>query len=104
MGEIFASERSRALIRTLMEEVASVAAAYGIELPVGIERRMQGAAAVAGHKTSMLQDLEAGKPLETNALLGAVIELADTSEVEVPSLRALYALTKLAEEVRMRRD
>ncbi|HKW73291.1 MAG TPA: 2-dehydropantoate 2-reductase [Candidatus Dormibacteraeota bacterium] len=104
MGEMFASERSRALIRTLMQEVASVAAAYGIELPLGIERRMQGAAAVAGHKTSMLQDLEAGKPLETDALLGAVIELADTSQVEVPSLRALYALTKLAEEVGTRRD
>jgi 2-dehydropantoate 2-reductase len=104
MGEMFASERSRDLIRSLMEEVASVAAAYDVDLPVSVERRMQGAAAVGGHKTSMLQDLEAGKPLETDALLGAVIELAGWAGVEVPSLRALYALTKLAEDVRLGRD
>ena len=104
MGEMFASERSRELIRTLMEEVALVAAAYDIDLPVSVERRMQGAAAVGGHKTSMLQDLEAGKPLETDALLGAVIELAELSQVDVPSLRALYALTKLAEDVRLGED
>ena len=104
MGEMFASERSRELIRRLMEEVTRVAGAYDIELPVGIEKRMEGAAAVGGHKTSMLQDLEAGKPLETDALLGAVIELAGTKELAVPSLRSLYALTKLAEEVALRGD
>ena len=104
MVEMFASDRGRDMIRTLMEEVARVAAAYDIEIPVGVEKRMQGAAAVGEHKTSMLQDLEAGKPLETDALLGAVIELAAGKEVEVPSLRALYALTKLAEDVARRRD
>jgi 2-dehydropantoate 2-reductase len=104
MGEMFASPGSRELIRTLMEEVARVANAYDIDLPVSVERRMQGAAAVGGHKTSMLQDLEAGKPLETDALLGAVIELAGSVDVEVPSLRALYALTKLAEDVALSRD
>jgi 2-dehydropantoate 2-reductase len=104
MGEMFAAQRSRDLIRTLMEEVARVAAAYGIDLPVGIDKRMEGAAAVGAHKTSMLQDLEAGKPLETDALLGAVIELAGAKDVEVPSLRTLYALTKLAEDVTLRRD
>lgn len=104
MGELFASARSRDMIRTLMEEVVSVARGYGVELPVGIDRRMEGAAAVGAHKTSMLQDLEAGKPLETDALLGAVIELADSSQVKVPALRALYALTKLAEEAALRGD
>ncbi len=99
MGEIFASEDSRRLIRTLMEEVACVARAYGVELPLTIEKRMEGAAAMGGHKTSMLQDLEAGKRLETDALLGAVIELAEASEIEVPWLRELHALTKLAETV-----
>ncbi len=103
MGELFATERNRALIRTLMEEVVRVASAYGIELPIGIDQRMEAAAAVAGHKTSMLQDLEAGKPLEIDALLGAVIELAQTRSVEVPSLRELYAQAKRAEEMALRR-
>lgn len=104
MGEMFGSERSRSLIRSLMEEVVRVAAAYDVDVPVSVEKRMQGAAAVAGHKTSMLHDLEAGKPLETDALLGAVVELAGTKGVEVPGLRTLYALTKMAEEVASRLD
>jgi 2-dehydropantoate 2-reductase len=104
MGEMFASERSTAMIRALMEEVVRVAGAYDVKLPVSVEKRMQGAAAVGAHRTSMLQDLEAGKPLETDALLGAVIELAGVKDVPVPSLRALYALTKLAEEVARRPD
>jgi len=99
MGEMFATDTSRAFIRTAMEEVACVARAYDVELPLSIHKRMEGAAAIAGHKTSMLHDLEAGKPLETDALLGAVVELAAAKEVAVPSLRALYAMTKLAEEV-----
>lgn len=104
MGEMFASERSRSMIKTLMDEVARVAGAYDVDIPVSVEKRMQGAAAVGGHKTSMLVDLEAGKPLETDALLGAVIELAGDKDVEVPSLRTLYALTKLAEEGARKKD
>ena len=61
---------------------------------------MQGAAATGAHKTSMLQDLEAGRPLEVDALLGAVVELADGAGVPVPSLRAVYGLTKLLDEGR----
>lgn len=102
LGEMFASEESRGLIRTLMEEVAAVARSLEVELPVSIEKRMAGAAAVATHKTSMLQDFEARKPLELDALLGAVIEIAGWEKVEVPSLRALYGLAKLAESVAMR--
>jgi 2-dehydropantoate 2-reductase len=99
MGEMFATAQSQALIRTLMQEVESVARAVGIEFPVSIDRRMAGASAVGNHKTSMLQDLEAGKPLELDALLGAVVEIAGWTGVEVPSLRALYGLAKLAESV-----
>jgi 2-dehydropantoate 2-reductase len=95
MARMFESQGGRDLIRTLMEEVASVARSLGIELPVTIEKRMEGAAAVGEHKTSMLQDLEAGKPLEVDALLGAVIEIADGNEIAVPSLRVVYRLTKL---------
>lgn len=104
MAEMFRTDGSRALIRTLMQEVASVAASLDVSIPLGIEKRMEGAASVGGHKTSMLHDMEARKPLELDALLGAVIEIADWKQVPVPSLRALYGLAKLAEEVRRRPD
>ena len=104
LGEMFATTSSRELIRTLMQEVESVARSVGVELPVSIDKRMAGAAAVGGHKTSMLQDLEARKPLELDALLGAVIEIAGWKGVEVPSLRALYGLAKLAESAALGAD
>ncbi len=99
MEQIFATDDQRDLVRSLMGEVAQVAQAYGIELPLSIEKRMAAAEATGPHKTSMLQDLEAGRPLETDALLGSVIELADAKEVAVPRLRHLYVLTKLTEAV-----
>jgi 2-dehydropantoate 2-reductase len=98
--EMMRSPSSRELIRTLMEEVATVANALDVELPLSIDKRMEGAAAVGEHKTSMLQDLESGKPLEVNALLGAVVELADGAGVSVPALRTVYRLTKLLDEGR----
>ncbi|TMC83071.1 MAG: 2-dehydropantoate 2-reductase [Chloroflexi bacterium] len=104
LAEMFESEASRGLIRGLMEEVASVARSVEVEVPVSIEKRMQGAAGVGEHKTSMLQDLEAHKALELDALLGAVIEIADWRGVAVPLLRTLYGLTKLAEAVALRAD
>jgi 2-dehydropantoate 2-reductase len=96
--EIVTSPATRDLVRTLMEEVDAVARALGVKVPLSIERRMDGAAATGAHKTSMLQDLEAGRPLEIDALLGAVVELADGEGVAVPSLRVVYGLTKLLDE------
>ena len=81
-----------------MGAVDSGARAMGVEVGLSIEKRMEGAAGVGGHKTSMLQDLEAGRPLEIEALLGAVVELARREGVAVPSLTALYGLTKLLDE------
>ena len=78
-----------------MAEVEQVAAALGITMPVSLEKRLAGAAAVGEHKTSMLQDMEKGRPLELDALVGAVIELAYICSVAVPLLRGLHALTKL---------
>jgi 2-dehydropantoate 2-reductase len=98
--DIITSPTSRELARTLMEEVDAVARAMGAEVAVSIDKRMEGAAAVGAHKTSMLQDLEAGRPLEVDALLGAVVELADGAGVAVPSLRVVYRLTKLLDETR----
>ncbi len=99
MGQIFATEDRRQFVRGLMSEVAQVANAYDVELPLSIDKRMEGAAAMGAHKTSMLQDLEAGRRLETDALLGSVIELAETKQLDVPMLRQLFVLAKLAESV-----
>lgn len=91
---------TRAFARTAMLEVEAVAAALGESLPVSVEARLDGAAQVAGHKTSMLQDLELGRPLELDALVGAVVELGEVTGVQTPSLRALYGMVKLLLESR----
>jgi 2-dehydropantoate 2-reductase len=84
-----------ALVRAIMTETECVAARMGMKLPVSIEQRMAGAAKVGEHKTSMLQDLEAGRPLELEAVVGAVLELAERLGVAMPATRAVYACTKL---------
>jgi 2-dehydropantoate 2-reductase len=99
LRQIVTSPATHDLVRTLMEEVDAVARALEIEVPLSIEKRMEGAAATGDHRTSMLQDLEAGRPLEVEALLGAVVELADGAGIAVPSLRTVYGLTKLLDEV-----
>ena len=60
-----------------------------------MEKRIAGAEAVGPHKTSMLQDVEQGKPLEIEGMLGAVIELAALTKIEVPTLKALYGCVSL---------
>ncbi len=64
---------------------------------VSIERRIAGAEAVGAHKTSMLQDVEAGRPTELDALLGAVVELGRITGTPTPNLDAVYALASLLE-------
>ena len=86
--------------RAMMEECAAVGAALGIELPVSVERRLEAGIAVGDHRTSMLQDFEAGKPLELDCLTGAVIEIADRLGVPVPQTRAIDAAVRL--KVRLR--
>ncbi|HEX4999736.1 MAG TPA: 2-dehydropantoate 2-reductase, partial [Terriglobia bacterium] len=88
------------LIRGMMGEAEAVAAKLGIELPISIDQRMAGAAKVGAHKTSMLQDIEAGRPIEIEALVGAVIELGDRLGIPMPQTRAIYAATKLLDQVR----
>jgi 2-dehydropantoate 2-reductase len=86
---------SRALAANMMTEAQSVAHDLGITFRVPLEKRIAGAEKVGHHKTSMLQDIEAGRPLEIDALLGAVIELARLTETPTPHLDTVYALTKL---------
>lgn len=84
-----------ALARTIMAEAECVASRLGMKLPVSIEQRMAGAAKVGEHKTSMLQDLELGRPLELEAIVGAVLELGRRLDVAMPATRAVYACVKL---------
>ncbi|NIM27854.1 MAG: 2-dehydropantoate 2-reductase [Gammaproteobacteria bacterium] len=94
---------SRALAVTMMEEAQAVANHLGITLRVSIEKRVEGAERVGKHKTSMLQDVEAGRRLELEAIMGAVVELARVTGIATPAIDAIYALTKLLDET-MRED
>jgi 2-dehydropantoate 2-reductase len=78
-----------------MLEVEEVGRALGIEPDIGVDRRLQGAAQVGEHRTSMLQDVEAGRPLEVEALVGSVVEVATQLAVSVPSLKVVYELTRV---------
>jgi 2-dehydropantoate 2-reductase len=88
------------LARTVMAETEGVAGRLGIELPITIDQRMAGAEKVGAHKTSMLQDLEAGRSLELEAIVGAVVELGARLEVPMPATQAVYACAKLLDERR----
>ena len=100
LNRMATDSRSRELIRNLMSEVLAVATALGVRIPVSIERRIDGAARVGEHRTSMLQDLESGRPLELDALTGAVIELAALVNVPVPGLRVIDGATRLLAQAR----
>ncbi len=84
----------RQVARAMMQEAQAVAEALGIRFPIDVERRIDGAAEVGAHKTSMLQDLERGRPLETEALLGAVLELGTIVGRDMPICRVVLALLR----------
>jgi 2-dehydropantoate 2-reductase len=83
------------LIRNIMQEVEAVSCKLGLELPVSIDQRIAGAEKVGEHKTSMLQDLEAGRPMELEALVGAVVELGERVGLPMPYTRTVYTCTRL---------
>jgi 2-dehydropantoate 2-reductase len=83
------------VIRKIMLEVEAVSQKFGMELPVSIEQRMAGAEKVGEHKTSMLQDLEAGRPMELEALVGSVVELGEKVGVAMNTTRMVYSCAKL---------
>ena len=95
MGEIAAHPGTRRLVLAMMHEAAEIADRLGSPPKVSVERRFEGAAKVGDHKTSMLMDFEAGKPLETGVLLGAPVELARLAGVPAPSLELVHALIDL---------
>ncbi len=93
---------TRRLAADMMREAQEVAESLGAHFRVGIERRLEGGEAVGPHKTSMLQDLEAGRRLETEALIGSVVELAEITGKPTPAIRAVDALVRLGEHTRSR--
>ena len=83
------------VIRSIMQEVEAVSHTLGMELPVSVDQRIAGAEKVGEHKTSMLQDLEAGRPMELEALVGAVVELGERVGLPMTMTRTIYNCTKL---------
>ena len=96
LGEMLADPPTRELARAVMEEVIETAAGVGVRIRISVEKRLEGAARIGSHKTSMLQDIEAGRPIEIGPIVGAVIELADKVGVPTPNLRDLYQRARLA--------
>jgi 2-dehydropantoate 2-reductase len=86
---------SRDLAAKMMAEAQTIANKLGIEFRVPLEKRIAGAEKVGKHKTSMLQDVEVGRVLEVDALVGAVVELGRMTDTPTPHIDAVYALTKL---------
>jgi 2-dehydropantoate 2-reductase len=95
LGQLGSQPEMMELLRAIFAECAAVAGRLGVTFPVSLERRLAAGIAVGDHKTSMLQDLEAGKPLELDCMTGAVAELAGLLGIEVPHVRTVHACAKL---------
>jgi 2-dehydropantoate 2-reductase len=100
MAQIATDPEMRPIARAIMEEADGVARALGVELAIGVEQRLAGAEKVGAHKTSMLQDVESGRPLEIEAVVGAVVEIADLLRLSLPHLRTVYACARLLDQGR----
>ena len=86
---------TRAVARGMMLEAQAIAEKLGVKFPIDVERRIDGGAAVGAHRTSMLQDLDAGRPMEIDALIGSVQELGRITDTPTPTIDTVTALTKL---------
>lgn len=92
---------TRQLAADMMSEAGEVAERLGLRLRMSVEQRIEGAAAVGEHKTSMLQDVEAGRPLEIEPLVGSFLELGELTDTPMPVTRNVYRLVSLL-DVRLR--
>ena len=95
LEDICTFEPSRELAATMMREAQAVAEKLGIVFKVSLDKRIAGAQAVGAHKTSMLQDVEHGRALELDALVGSVVELGRLTGTPTPTIDAIYAATQL---------
>ena len=98
--EMVTHPETSATVRAVMTEADEVAQGLGVRLPFTVEQRMEGARKVGAHKTSMLQDLEAGRPMELESVVGVVIELGEKLGLPMPLTRTLYSCARLLEQVR----
>ena len=94
MVEICKFPETRQLAATMMKEAQTIAEKLGISMRHTIEKRIEGAEAVGLHKTSMLQDVETGRTLETEALVGAILEISRITDTPAPAIESVYALIK----------
>jgi 2-dehydropantoate 2-reductase len=99
LGELGTMPEMVDLLREVFAECAAVADRLGIEFPVSLDRRLEAGLAVGDHRTSMLQDLEAGKPLELDCMTGAIVELAERTGVAVPHIRTVHACARLLDHL-----
>jgi 2-dehydropantoate 2-reductase len=90
---------TRGVARAMMVEAQAVAETLGVKFPIDVDRRIDGGAAVGAHRTSMLQDLLAGRPMEIEALVGSVAELGRLTGVATPTVDAVLALVRLRARV-----
>jgi ketopantoate reductase/2-keto-4-pentenoate hydratase/2-oxohepta-3-ene-1,7-dioic acid hydratase in catechol pathway len=90
---------TRELAATMMKEAQDIAQKLGVNFRVSIDKRIAGAESVGAHKTSMLQDVEAGRSLETEALIGSILEMAKLTNTPAPAIESVYALVKLLNKV-----
>ncbi|MBP0595925.1 2-dehydropantoate 2-reductase [Paraburkholderia sp. LEh10] len=95
---------TRAVAKTMMLEAKAVADRFGVHFRVDVERRIDGAGAVGAHKTSMLQDLEAGRPMEIDPLLTVVQEMGRLVDHQTPTIDTVLALIKLREQIAQHKD
>jgi 2-dehydropantoate 2-reductase len=95
LAEICRFPATRSLARDMMVEATEIAGKLGLELRLSVDQRIEGAEKVGDHKTSMLQDVEAGQTLEVEPLIGSFLELGRLTETPMPATETVYALVSL---------
>ncbi len=98
LEQICQYSQTRELARNMMAEAQAIGEKLGVEFGIPLEQRIEGAEKVGAHKTSMLQDIEAGRPTEVDAIVGSVAELGRLLEIPTPHIDAVYASVKLLEK------
>ncbi len=99
LEQITADDGVRGVVRDLMTEAQGVAHALGVKFPVDVDKRISWAGDVGAHKTSMLQDLESGRPMEIDALVGTVSEMGRLTGVPTPTIDVVLAMVRLRARV-----
>jgi 2-dehydropantoate 2-reductase len=94
LDKVLADPGTHAICRAMMVEGQAAAEKLGVRFVIGVDKRLAGGAEVGAHKTSMLQDMEKGRPLEIEALLGAVVEMSQWVGVDMPISRSVLALVR----------